>query len=163
MKDAKRFTSLYPLGSDFDNFLFATIGEDQNGLLFSVNSALARLNFDPWDEAAALMRLPHDKATRRLATLIERLPCAPSTLCDPAQIAERLIALLPRRVTTGVAVRPLLDGAKSMVKSVSEAYLIVAVLFVVSVFAVLWLDSKSVGAAVGAETATTGVSAAASR
>jgi predicted phage tail protein len=162
MKDAKRFAALYPLGNEFDNCLFATIGEDQNGLLLSVNSALARLNVDPWDEATALMQLPHDTAARRLATSIERLPCMPSAW-DPAQIAERLIALLPRGVRTTVGVRPLLDGAKSMVKSVSGAYFIVAILFVVSVFTVLWLNSKSVGAAVGGETATTAVSAFPSR
>lgn len=162
MKDAKRFTSLYPLGNGFDNFLFATIGEDQNGLLLSDNSALARLNVDPWEGAGALMQLPHDTAARRLGTSIARLPCMPSTW-DPAQIAERLIALLPRGLRTIVGVRPLLDGAKSMVKSVSGAYIIVAILFVVSVFTVLWLDSKSVGAVVGGETATTPVSAFPSR
>ena len=58
------------LGSEFDAFLFAPIGEDKNGMLLSVVSALARLNVDPWQEAAQLAGLPGDTATRRLASLI---------------------------------------------------------------------------------------------
>ena len=38
----------------FDPFLFAAIGEEQNGMLLSVLSALARLDLDPWYEAASL-------------------------------------------------------------------------------------------------------------
>jgi hypothetical protein len=41
-----------PLGSEFDDFLYASIGEDSNGVLLSVLSALARLDVDPWEEAA---------------------------------------------------------------------------------------------------------------
>jgi hypothetical protein len=41
-----------PLGSEFDGFLYARIGEDSNGMLLSVLAALARLDVDPWEEAA---------------------------------------------------------------------------------------------------------------
>jgi hypothetical protein len=34
------------LGPEFDDFLFATIGEQGNGMLLSVASALARLDAD---------------------------------------------------------------------------------------------------------------------
>ena len=37
-----RSASAPSLGPDFDDFLFAPIGEDGNGMLFSVLSALAR-------------------------------------------------------------------------------------------------------------------------
>jgi hypothetical protein len=50
--------SVSHLGSEFDNFLFASIGESRNGMLLSVLSALARLDLDPWQEAAELARLP---------------------------------------------------------------------------------------------------------
>jgi hypothetical protein len=40
------------LGPEFENFLFAPIGEDSNGMVLSVLSALARLDIDPWQEAA---------------------------------------------------------------------------------------------------------------
>jgi hypothetical protein len=58
------------LGSEFDAFLFAPIGEGRNGMLLSVISALARLNVDPRQEATQLAGLPGDTATRRLASLI---------------------------------------------------------------------------------------------
>ena len=46
--------SVSRLGSEFDDFLYAPIGEDRNGMLLSVLSALARLDIDPWQEAAKL-------------------------------------------------------------------------------------------------------------
>ena len=49
--------SVANLGSEFDAFLFAPIGEEKNGMLLSVVSALARLNIDPWQEAANLATL----------------------------------------------------------------------------------------------------------
>lgn len=87
-------------GSDFDEFLYAPIWEERNGMLLSMLSALARLNVDPWDEAARLARLPREAATRFLTTLISALPDAPTARADPRALAERLIALLPQRVAT---------------------------------------------------------------
>ncbi|MGO9740546.1 MAG: hypothetical protein ACLPN5_03340 [Roseiarcus sp.] len=41
-------TALTPLlGREFDDFLFAPIGEDRNGTTLSVLSALARMEVDP--------------------------------------------------------------------------------------------------------------------
>ncbi len=71
-------------------------GEDRNGMLLSVLSALARLDIDPWQEAAKLAGLLGATATQRLASLIAELPDAPASHPDPATIATRLIALLPR-------------------------------------------------------------------
>ena len=45
-------------GAEFNDFLFAPIGEDGNGMLVSVLSGLARLDVDPWQEAAKLAQLP---------------------------------------------------------------------------------------------------------
>ena len=53
----------------FDPFLFAAVGEQRNGTLLSVLSALARLDLDPWFEAASLSRLPATPATERLTLL----------------------------------------------------------------------------------------------
>jgi hypothetical protein len=36
--------------AEFNDFLFAPIGEDSNGMLVSVLSGLARLDVDPWQE-----------------------------------------------------------------------------------------------------------------
>lgn len=64
--------------------------------MLSVLSALTQLDLDPWQEAAELARLSADKATRKLAALIESLPNPSSTPRDVGRIAARLIALLPR-------------------------------------------------------------------
>ena len=67
-------------------------------MLLSVVSALARLNLDPWQEAANLAQLPGTTATRRLTSLIATLPDRPSTHLAPGTNAARLIAYLPRRL-----------------------------------------------------------------
>jgi hypothetical protein len=91
-----RSASVARPGSEFDNFLFAPIGDERNGMLLSVLSALARLEVDPWLEAASLTRMPREKATARMASLIAALPDRPSAQPDTATVAARLIALLPR-------------------------------------------------------------------
>jgi hypothetical protein len=92
-----RSASVSLLGPEFNDFLFAPIGEDRNKTLLSVLSALARLDLDPWQEAAKLARLPVEAATQRLASLIAKLPEGSSADGDSATIAARLILLLPRR------------------------------------------------------------------
>jgi len=98
MAVAIRSSGTSVLASEFNDFLFAPIGEERNGMLLSVVSALARLSVDPWQEAANLAQLPRATATRRLASLIATLPDRPSTHLDPEANAARLIACLPRRV-----------------------------------------------------------------
>jgi hypothetical protein len=83
-------------GSEFNDFLFASIGEDSNGMLVSVLSGLARSDVDPWQEAAKLAQLPGEAATRELAALIGALPDGSAPSSDPRTIATRLVALLPR-------------------------------------------------------------------
>lgn len=93
---------MYPPGAEFNNFLFAPIGPDKNGMLVSVLSGLARLDVDPWQEAADLAQLPGDTATQRLASLIGDL-CRrdmDSSYLDARTIAMRLIALLPNKNDT---------------------------------------------------------------
>ena len=75
------------LGSEFDDFLFAPIAEESNGMLLSVISALARLDLDPWQEAIKLAGLPGETATKRLASLlIAALPGGPSAHLDPGRL-----------------------------------------------------------------------------
>jgi hypothetical protein len=83
--------------SQFDDFLFAPIGQEQNGMVLSVLSALARLDVDPWGEAESLARMSRDAATERMRMLIAALPGEASRRADPEAVATRLIALLPRR------------------------------------------------------------------
>jgi hypothetical protein len=83
------------LSPAFNDFLFATVCEERNETPLSVISALARLDLDPWSEAAELARLPADGAARRLSTLLAGVANLSSTLPDHETIAARLVALLP--------------------------------------------------------------------
>jgi hypothetical protein len=91
-----RCISLAPLGSEYDAFLFASIGEDKNGMLLSVATALTRLNIDPWLEAETLARLPREAAIQRLNLLITPLTEEVATSEDAGAIAARLVTLLER-------------------------------------------------------------------
>jgi len=102
--------SLPKLGSEFDAFLFSPVGDDKNGMLLSVLSALARLDVDPWQEAANLARLPGSAATERLTALIAALPGQPAPQPDTGTIAARLIALLPGRTGSTVPLRDVING-----------------------------------------------------
>ncbi len=71
--------------------------------MLSVVSALARLDVDPWKEAASLARMPRDLAKERLTFLIASLPTGATTGSSPEIIAARLIALLPQAGSVNTA------------------------------------------------------------
>jgi len=98
------------LGAEFEAFLFAPVGADPNGMQLSVISALARLDVDPWQEAASLARLPGVNAKERLTSLLAALPAEPATYRDAGTIATRLITLLPRG-TSSITSHPTISGA----------------------------------------------------
>lgn len=83
--------------SEFNPFLFASVGEDGAGVDITVLSALARLGFDPWGEAARLADLPKEAATQALTATIALLPLGNWKAADVRDIAVRLIDSLPRR------------------------------------------------------------------
>ncbi len=83
------------LGLQFNAFLFASIDEGASEAPLSVVSALARLDLDPWQEAAELTQLPREPAVQRLAALLTKLPGGDPAHSDSQSIAQRLIALLP--------------------------------------------------------------------
>jgi hypothetical protein len=82
--------------SAFDDFLYAPIGDEDNGMVLTALSALARLGVDPWDEAARLSALPRDMATKRLTSIIVGL--SHGQWAPAENIAGRLAALLPSPV-----------------------------------------------------------------
>jgi hypothetical protein len=92
-----------PLGSEFDTFLFAPIGEEQNGLTLRVVSLLARMNLDPWEEAGNLATLPVEAAGKRLASSLDSLtdPSLRQAICETMVL--RLLTLLPRRAPAEIA------------------------------------------------------------
>jgi hypothetical protein len=85
------------LGPEFDAFLFAPVDEEAKGAPLSVLSALARLDVDPWREAAELAAMPKGAANQRLMSLLAALPDTSSARRAPDTIADRLVKLLPRR------------------------------------------------------------------
>jgi hypothetical protein len=88
----------YALGhSKFNGFLFSFIGKEESGMQLTVFSALTRLGFDPWQEAARLAELPNEAAVGALASKIAALPEGDWKMSDAQSIAVRLIDFLPRR------------------------------------------------------------------
>jgi hypothetical protein len=97
--------SILVVGSEFNVFLFARLGEDRNDTPLSVLSALTRLNLDPWQEAAELAQLPRESATQRLASSIAAMADGPPSPLEHGIIAARLIALLPHQNNSETAAR----------------------------------------------------------
>jgi hypothetical protein len=81
--------------SGLNEFLFAPVGTEANGMTLSLVSVFARLGNDPWLEAARLARLPKSEATESLARTIASMPTSTWPLPAATAIADRLIALLP--------------------------------------------------------------------
>jgi hypothetical protein len=105
--------STFGLGSEFDDFLFAAIGDDLNGMPLSVVSVLARVDLDPWEEAAILAALPEELATQRLAALLAALPERTLQRTSAPSMAVRLIALLPPRTNANTRPTEQKSGAAS--------------------------------------------------
>jgi hypothetical protein len=88
------------LSATFNAFLFATVCEERNEMPLSVVSALARLDLDPWVEAAALAQMPADVAAQRLSSMLARAANDPPGQPDHTNIATQLVALLPKSAKT---------------------------------------------------------------
>lgn len=104
----RRVHLLHP---DLGNFLFASVGEEIEGVPLSVISALTRLGLDPWEEAVRLSSLNRSEAAEQLARLIVELPGNCHPLTKAREIARPLVVLLPRRgtmprVVSQIQVRP---------------------------------------------------------
>ena len=93
----------YSLGhSEYNAFLFAAVGEEKVGLPLTVLTALTRLGFDPWREAARLSDLPRETAARAFAVTIAMLPEGDWKASESEAIATRLVNWLPRRSTQAI-------------------------------------------------------------
>ena len=92
----------YKLGqSEFNDFLFALVGEEENGQEITVLSAFSRLGLDPWGEAARLSSLSKAAATESLMGTIATLPDGNWQPADRQSIAARLVASLPKGRSLG--------------------------------------------------------------
>ena len=99
-------------------------------MLISVLSAFARLNLDPWQEAAELDQLPGGPATQRLASLIAALPDRPFPKLDPLTVAAHLIGHLPHRARSNIRSRETRLGT-GQAMSFNTVVIYVSVIFVV--------------------------------
>jgi hypothetical protein len=97
-----KMPSLIP--PQYNEFLFALIGEQDNETPLSVLSALTRLDIDPWEEAARLTELPKQQAIQEMGSALRALPCGTCAAAEPNKIAA-LVELLPRNRTSAKADR----------------------------------------------------------
>jgi hypothetical protein len=82
--------------SRYDDFLLAGMWDEPRGMRLSVLSALARMNLDPWEEAARLAALPTSDAEGNLVSTLNLLPGHPQKSSETEMLASRLVALLPK-------------------------------------------------------------------
>ena len=120
-----RSATVAQLSSEFNDFLFAPIADERPGMQLSVLSALARLNFDPWQEAASLASLPRAAAIQRLTGLIAELPGGTPAHPGPTANAASLIGLLPHRTDPILAARDGLFAIGVKPKALAIVYLVV--------------------------------------
>lgn len=83
--------------SKFDQFLFAPMCEEGNGMQISVISALARAHIDPWEEAGRLSTMPKAIAEKAIVSTLRQVSGRDWNSADAAAIARRLVGLLPDR------------------------------------------------------------------
>jgi hypothetical protein len=117
------------LPSAYNDFLYALVGESTNGALLTVLSVLARQNLDPWREAADLSRMPHETAAQRLISMITASP-GQSSADNQEAVADRLIALLPRRIGAVDAAPTVLQGEPDVHRSPPAINLIAITIYI---------------------------------
>jgi hypothetical protein len=85
------------LSPRYNDFLFAPICKEANGMHLSVLSALARLNLDPWEEATHLAAMPKADARRALVSTLDLVSGRSWSPSEAEKTAERLVRLLPEQ------------------------------------------------------------------
>ena len=125
----------YSLGhSEYNAFLFAAVGEEKIGLPLTVLTALTRLGFDPWLEAARLTDLPRETAARAFAVTIAMLPEGDWKASDSEAIAARLVSWLPGRSAAAIPSVAAAPGGSGKIRSAFAAWLVWGVLAVALLF-----------------------------
>jgi len=131
--------------SEYNAFLFASVGEEAVGVQLTVLTALTRLGLDPWQEAARLSDLPREAAARALAATIATLPEGDWKSSESGTIAARLVDCLPARSAPAL---PSLKGRaptagrseESKMKPGRERWLVWGVVFIAVLTLTLYLQ-----------------------
>lgn len=121
---------LNPHPPEFDRFLHASVGEDRNGYVVTVLSALARLGLDPWAETADLVTLGRAAARARLGALLARFRDVPALASDHGRIAGDLSQLLPESQTSGSLKRVASTVADGPTGTTGAIWAVLAIFFV---------------------------------
>ena len=123
--------------SELDEFLFAPVIDDANGMTVSVLSMLARAGVDPHSRAAELSRLTAAQATAALTHFIGESFHGLVSLDYTETIATRLAALLPRRTNPVSApkVGGIGDTELTTAYSVGLAAILICILLVGAIWA----------------------------
>jgi hypothetical protein len=120
------FPPLYP---EYDEFLYAIVRSETNGMQLTMASAIARSGADPWKEAARISRLPKHAALGALAGLVPDLP-AEHDAADSQLTAGRLFSLLPKRGPVLAARKPDANPVKPAAAVFILALCVIATIFV---------------------------------
>lgn len=126
--------------SEFNEFLFAVVGEEKSGQPLTVLSALARLGLDPWEEAARLAEMSKDAATSALTSAIADLPEGDWQASDSRSIASRLVSWLPARGRGAGDSPQTRDGSRPQPKLEAPKWLVWAALSLAALSLIFWLQ-----------------------
>ena len=103
--------------SEYNPFLFSVVDDQEGRLPLTVLTALTRLGFDPWREAARLSDLPREAAAQALAEAMAKLPGKAWEGAKLSATATRLVSWLPAR---GVSIVPAVAGLRAERPEVSR-------------------------------------------
>jgi hypothetical protein len=115
-----------PLGPEFQPFLQSNLWEEKNEMRLTMLSALARLDIDPWQEAAELAALPKVWAEERLAERLGRLPGAPAAYLEVDAFCGRSVNLLPQRPRPAVGAPVAPAQTKARLLGLASVYVFIA-------------------------------------
>ena len=116
--------------SEYNPFLFSVVDDQEGEFPLTVLTALTRLGFDPWREAARLSDLPREAAAQALAEAIAKLPGKACEAANLAATAARLVSWLPARgVSIAAALRTEPTEVSRMVEGKSRSRLAMLLLW----------------------------------
>ncbi len=146
----------YSLGhSPYNAFLFATVGEEAIAGPLTVLTALTRLGYDPWREAARLSDLPREAAARAFAVTIAMLPEGDWKASDVEAVATRLVNWLPARTSQALpppGARPIEDEKMKSGFATMLAWGVLAAALVFFTMSYFGNDTLEVGGGTGVST-----------
>ena len=119
MDHRSRFSTL---NARYEDFLYAPVCEDANGMRLTVLSALARTDVDPWEGATRLAAMPKAIAEKTLLSILDLVSGQSWKSPEAAAAAARLVRLLPQPgETAAVAATATAYGATATATATATA------------------------------------------